>query len=40
LSKGSITAEPPVVAAPPGFDPAGRARYLTGALFLGPALKK
>jgi len=26
-----------VVAAPPGSDPAGRARYLTGALFLGPA---
>jgi alpha-glucoside transport system permease protein len=37
LSKGSITAEPPVVAAPPGSDPAGRARYFSGALFLGPA---
>jgi alpha-glucoside transport system permease protein len=37
LSKGSITAEPPVAAAPPPSDPAGRARHLTGALFLGPA---
>jgi len=37
LSKGSITAEPPVAAAPPASDPAGRARFLTGAVFLGPA---
>jgi alpha-glucoside transport system permease protein len=36
LSKGSITAEPPVAAAPRA-DQAGRARYVTGALFLGPA---
>jgi alpha-glucoside transport system permease protein len=37
LSKGSITAEPPVVAAPPADHPAGISRYLTGTLFLGPA---
>jgi alpha-glucoside transport system permease protein len=37
LSKGSITAEPPVAAAPPPLGPAGRGRHLTGALFLGPA---
>jgi len=37
LSKGSITAEPPVAAAPPPSGPVGRGRHLTGALFLGPA---
>ena len=38
MAQGSITAEPPVAAAPPGADPAGRSRYLTGAIFLAPAL--
>jgi alpha-glucoside transport system permease protein len=37
LAQGSITAEPPVAAAPPPDHPAGISRYLTGALFLGPA---
>jgi alpha-glucoside transport system permease protein len=37
LAKGSITAEPPVVAAPPSAASARGARYLTGTLFLGPA---
>ncbi|HET8527814.1 MAG TPA: ABC transporter permease subunit [Gaiellaceae bacterium] len=37
MSKGSITAEPPVAAAPPPTAPAGRGRYLTGATFLLPA---
>jgi alpha-glucoside transport system permease protein len=37
LAQGSITAEPPTAAAPPPDHPAGISRYLTGALFLGPA---
>jgi alpha-glucoside transport system permease protein len=37
LAQGSITAEPPVAAAPPPDHPAGISRHLTGALFLGPA---
>jgi alpha-glucoside transport system permease protein len=38
LSAGGITAEPPVVAAPPpGGKPGRLARYLTVAVFLGPA---
>jgi alpha-glucoside transport system permease protein len=38
LSAGGITAEPPVVAAPPpGGEPGRSARYLTAAVFLGPA---
>jgi alpha-glucoside transport system permease protein len=38
LSKGSFTAEPPVRAAPPSPHSVGRAGYLTGIFFLGPAL--
>jgi alpha-glucoside transport system permease protein len=39
LSAGGITAEPPVVAAPPpGREPGRLARYLTAAVFLAPAL--
>src|SRR5947199_7462049 len=39
MSAGGITAEPPVVAAPPPSDEPGRlARYVTGAIFLAPAL--
>jgi alpha-glucoside transport system permease protein len=39
MSAGGITAEPPVVAAPPPTAEPGRlGRYLTGAIFLGPAL--
>jgi alpha-glucoside transport system permease protein len=39
MSAGGITAEPPVVAAPPPAAEPGRlGRYLTGAIFLGPAL--
>jgi alpha-glucoside transport system permease protein len=39
MSAGGITAEPPVVAAPPPSAGPGRlGKYLTGAIFLGPAL--
>jgi alpha-glucoside transport system permease protein len=39
LSAGGVTAEPPVVAAPPsGAEPGRLGRYLVGALFLAPAL--
>src|SRR5205814_9118514 len=39
MSAGGITAEPPVVAAPPPSDEPGRlARYVAGAIFLAPAL--
>src|SRR5436190_15451940 len=39
MSAGGITAEPPVVAAPPPSAEPGRlGRYLTAALFLGPAI--
>src|SRR6476646_8378802 len=40
MSAGGITAEPPVIAAPPpSDDESGRlARYVTGAIFLAPAL--
>src|SRR5581483_3437802 len=39
VSAGGITAEPPVVAAPPPSAGSGRlGRYLTAAIFLGPAL--
>jgi alpha-glucoside transport system permease protein len=39
LTAGGITAEPPVRAAPPpGAEPGRLARYLTVAIFLGPAL--
>jgi alpha-glucoside transport system permease protein len=39
LSAGGITAEPPVVAAPPPSGESGRlGRYVTGAVFLAPAL--
>ena len=39
LSAGEITAEPPVAAAPPPTAEPGRlGRYLTGGLFLAPAL--
>ena len=37
MSKGSITAEPPVSAAPPPSGIVGGRRSLTGAFFLGPA---
>ena len=39
MSAGGITAEPPVAAAPPPTAEPGRlGKYLTGAIFLGPAL--
>jgi alpha-glucoside transport system permease protein len=39
LSAGGITAEPPVIAAPPPSEEPGRlGKYLTGAVFLAPAL--
>jgi alpha-glucoside transport system permease protein len=39
MSAGGITAEPPVTAAPPPTAGPGRlGKYLTGAIFLGPAL--
>ena len=39
MSAGGITAEPPVVAAPPPSGEPGRTgRYMTGAIFLAPAL--
>jgi alpha-glucoside transport system permease protein len=39
VSGGSISAEPPVVAAPsPGSEPGRWSKYLIGAIFLGPAL--
>jgi alpha-glucoside transport system permease protein len=39
VSAGGITAEPPVVAAPPpSSEPGGLGRYLVGAIFLAPAL--
>jgi alpha-glucoside transport system permease protein len=39
MSAGGITAEPPVVAAPPPSGEPGRlGRYVTGAIFLAPAL--
>jgi alpha-glucoside transport system permease protein len=39
MSAGGITAEPPVTAAPPPTGGPGRlGKYLTGAIFLGPAL--
>jgi alpha-glucoside transport system permease protein len=39
LTAGGITAEPPVLAAPPpGAEPGRLARYLTVAIFLGPAV--
>jgi alpha-glucoside transport system permease protein len=39
VSAGGITAEPPVVAAPPpSSGPGGLGRYLVGAIFLAPAL--
>ncbi len=39
MSAGGITAEPPVAAAPlPGAEPGRLGRYLTGAIFLAPAL--
>jgi len=39
LAEGSITAEPPVAAAPPASaDPGRFGRYATGAFFLAPAL--
>jgi alpha-glucoside transport system permease protein len=39
LSAGGISVEPPVVAAPPSTaDPGRLGRYLTGAVFLAPAL--
>ena len=39
MSAGGITAEPPVAAAPPPTaGPGRRGKYLTGAIFLGPAL--
>jgi alpha-glucoside transport system permease protein len=39
MSAGGITAEPPVVAAPPPDSGPGRlGRYVTGAIFLAPAL--
>lgn len=39
MSAGGITAEPPVAAAPPPAAGPGRlGKYLTGAIFLGPAL--
>jgi alpha-glucoside transport system permease protein len=39
MSAGGITAEPPVTAAPPPTGEPGRlGKYLTGAIFLGPAL--
>jgi alpha-glucoside transport system permease protein len=39
LSAGGITAEPPVAAAPPPAAGPGRlGKYVTGAIFLGPAL--
>src|SRR5437762_10304115 len=39
MSAGGITAEPPVVAAPPPSHEPGRlGRYLVGAIFLAPAL--
>jgi len=39
LSAGGVTAEPPIAAAPPPAAEPGRlGRYLTGAVFLGPAL--
>src|SRR5581483_4886085 len=39
MSAGGITAEPPVVAAPPPASESGRlGRYLVGAFFLAPAL--
>jgi alpha-glucoside transport system permease protein len=39
LSAGGITAEPPVTAAPPpSAEPSGLGRYVTGTLFLAPAI--
>jgi alpha-glucoside transport system permease protein len=39
MSAGGVTAEPPVVAAPPPSGEPGRlGRYVTGAIFLAPAL--
>ena len=39
MSAGGITAEPPVAAAPPPAAGPGRlGKYVTGAIFLGPAL--
>jgi alpha-glucoside transport system permease protein len=38
LSSGGITAEPPIVAAPPGDEGRNLGRYVAGAVFLAPAL--